>query len=950
PTIGAGGFHFSTTSAMDSGFTVEKAREQFPSLQKDQIFGDNAGGSQVLGSVAHSISEYLITSNVQLGATYSTSRTSTAKFDEAYRIASKYINAGIDEIGEADAVLRNLAASVKLEAGDELILSEIDHESNIDPWLHYAQITGANIKWWSPADRSNPKLDTETLKSLLTTKTRLVACTHASNILGSIHDIKAIANTVHEIPGALLCVDGVAYAPHRAIDVKELGVDFYAFSWYKVYGPHISLLYGSRKAQEQLKPLGHYFNPSASLMDKLELAGASYELTQSIIPLVAYFGKNPKKTWDEITQHEEKLQKRLIEYLDSRPDISICGETSSEATVRLPTMSFTVRGRSSQSVVEAVETQSNVGIRWGHFFSKRLAKKTLGLDDDGVVRVSLVHYNTDLRDGNQSLINPLTVEQKWEYFQMLVSIGYKEIEVSFPAASQIEFDFTRRLIETPGAVPDDVRIRGLSPTREDFLARTVEALRGAKRAAICTYICTSDKQLKYQGFTREKAVEQAVRSVRFLRSLTKDDPESASVTHWTLAFGLEAYNEADPEFALLITEAVKEAWGATEEDPLVAVLATSTEVATPNVFADQVELFQASLSEPEKIRISLHPHNDRGCGIATAEMGMLAGAGMVEGCLFGNGERCGNVDLVALALNFFSRGIHPGLDFSNLPQIREKFERLTGLTISQRAPYAGEFALQAFSGSHQNIIRKGLAWRNEAFERGEQPVWDIPYLPLDPLDLGIPMDQVIRVNSQSGKAAATWILSRRWGLDLPVDLQIDFGRRVQMMCEALAREISHQEVINLFIASYALSSERHSTGNISVFSDGTLENVTGTVNPADGLTIRVNGSGSSIASAVIRGLHFMKEMNVGAEICHTQQLTSDFDQGKTCALATCTEGEQTAWGYSIDSSERIAQAMAVVAAALHLHRRKLSTLPLKKHGATTRMDAKTAPSQTITKA
>ncbi|KAJ0353878.1 hypothetical protein COL154_011979 [Colletotrichum chrysophilum] len=265
---------------MDSEFSVEKAREQFPSLQKDQIFGDNAGGSQVLGSVAHRFSQLRV-----IGA-------STTQ------------------------VLRNLAASIKLEAGDELILSEIDHESNIDPWLHYAQIAGANIKWWSPADRSNPKLDAKTLQSLLTTKTRLVACTHASNILGSIHDIKAIADTIHEIPDALLCVDGVAYAPHRAIDVKELGADFYAFSWYK----------------------------------------------------------NPKKTWDEITQHEEKLQKRLIEYLDSRPDISIRGETSSEAAVRLPT--------------------SNIGIRWGHFFSKRLAERTLGLDDDGVVRVSLVHYNT----------------------------------------------------------------------------------------------------------------------------------------------------------------------------------------------------------------------------------------------------------------------------------------------------------------------------------------------------------------------------------------------------------------------------------------------------------------------------------------------------------------------------------------------------------------------------
>ncbi|KAL0940265.1 2-isopropylmalate synthase [Colletotrichum truncatum] len=504
---------------------------------------------------------------------------------------------------------------------------------------------------------------------------------------------------------------------------------------------------------------------------------------------------------------------------------------------------------------------------------------------------------------------------------MLVSIGYTEIEVSFPAASQIEFDFTRRLIETPNAVPENVRIRGLSPTREDFLARTVEALRGAKRASICTYICTSDKQLRYQGFTREQAVEQAVRSVRFLRSITKDNHESAAVTDWTLAFGLEAYNEADHEFAVLITEAVKEAWGPTNEDPLVVVLATSTEVATPNVFADQVELFQASLSEPGKIRISLHPHNDRGCGVATAELGMLAGAGMVEGCLFGNGERCGNVDLVTLALNLYSRGINPGLDFSNLSEIKRKFERLTGLSVSSRAPYAGEFALQAFSGSHQNIIRKGLNWRSEALESGERPIWDIPYLPLDPEDLGIPLDQIIRVNSQSGKAAATWILNRRWGLDLPVDLQVDFGRRVQMMCEALAREITHQEVVNLFIASYALSATgNHSTatriGSIKIATNGTIQSVEGILNTADSATIRINGSGSNIPSAVIRGLHFMKDSNAAAEICNTQQLSADNFQGKTCVLATCTENNHVTWGYFIDQDKQTSEALAVVSAAL----------------------------------
>ncbi|KAK1722871.1 2-isopropylmalate synthase [Colletotrichum acutatum] len=505
-----------------------------------------------------------------------------------------------------------------------------------------------------------------------------------------------------------------------------------------------------------------------------------------------------------------------------------------------------------------------------------------------------VWLSTDLRDGNQSLINPLTIEQKWEYFQMLVEIGYTEIEVCFPAASQVEFDFTRRLIETPNIVPDTVRLRGLSPTREDFLARTVAALRGAKRASVCTYICVSDKQLKYQGFTRERALEQAVRSVRFLRSITKDDPESAAVTDWTMAFGLESYNEADHDYAVQITEAVREAWEPTVEDPLVVVLATSTEVATPNVFADQVETFRASLSDPEKISISIHTHNDRGCGVAAAELGMLAGADMVEGCLFGNGERAGNVDLVTLALNLYSRGIHPGLDFSKLYDIKRKYEKLTGLIVSQRMPYTGEFALQAFSGSHQNIIRKGIAQRVEAAEKGIRPIWDIPYLPLDPEDLGIPLDTIIRVNSQSGKAAATWILNRRWGLDMPVELQINFGGRVQMMCEALAREISHQEVINLFIASYALTpSEKHDSasniGNISVTSDGTLQTVVGMINPVDSFAIRIDGTGPDIASAVVKGLHFMKDVNAVAKIHHTQQLSERFN-GKYCVLATCVEG------------------------------------------------------------
>lgn len=504
---------------------------------------------------------------------------------------------------------------------------------------------------------------------------------------------------------------------------------------------------------------------------------------------------------------------------------------------------------------------------------------------------------------------------------MLISIGYTEIEVSFPAASQAEFDFTRRLVDTPAFVPDKVRLRALSPTREDFLARTVAALRGAKKACVCMYICVSDKQLKYQGFTPEQAMEQAVTSARFLRAITKDDTESAAITDWTAAFALESYNEADHAFAVRITEAVKEAWEPTVEKPLVVALPTSTEVAPPNVYADQVELFLSSISEPEKIQISVHTHNDRGCGVAAAELGMLAGAHMVEGCLFGNGERSGNADLVTLALNFYSRGIDPGLDFSNLYEIKRKFEKITGLVVPPRTPYAGEFALQAFSGSHQHIIRRGIAQRLEAAKEEAQPIWDIPYLPIDPEDLGIPLDHIIRVNSQSGKAAATWVLNRHWGLDIPVDLQVDFGRRVQMRCEALAREISHQEVLNLFIASYALSpNENHTsitcTDGLTITTDGTLQHVLGEIRTVDDRVISVDGSGVDIPAAILRGVGFTKETQTCAQVHHSQQLKSGHGPGRFCVLATCSDGKRTTWGVSIDNREEIAVVIATISAAL----------------------------------
>ena len=293
-------------------------------------------------------------------------------------------------------LFRNLSLSLfeHITADSEIIVSKLDHEANIASWVMMAEWKKCTLKWLDAEDKQNPQLDCNVLRKLMTPKTRLVACTHTSNILGTINDVKKIASTVHEVPGALLCVDAVAYAPHRAIDVKDWGVDFYSFSWYKVYGPHIASLYASKDAQKYMRTLGHFFKPTDTLENLLGLAAANYELTASIPEVCKYLENVP---WDEISEHEEKLQGILIDYLRSKPDIiKIWGEPVADRTKRVPVISFTVKGRSSQSVVEAIEAKSDFGCRWGAFYSNRLVEEVLGLDPvDGVIRVSLVHYNTE---------------------------------------------------------------------------------------------------------------------------------------------------------------------------------------------------------------------------------------------------------------------------------------------------------------------------------------------------------------------------------------------------------------------------------------------------------------------------------------------------------------------------------------------------------------------------
>ncbi|KAK8114498.1 aminotransferase class-V [Apiospora kogelbergensis] len=361
-------------------FDVSAARSKFPALSQDQVFFDNAGGSQTLGTVVDSIHKYLTNNNVQLGATYRVGQLATARYNDGFAAAAKYVNAQEDEIvfgSSTTQLYRNLSYALEFNEGDEIVVSSIDHEANIAPWVDLAARSKLTLKWWTPAKSMSPKLLPSDLEPLLTPKTRLVTCTHASNILGTISDIKAIASTVHaNVPGALVCVDGVAYAPHRALDVADLGVDVYCFSWYKVYGPHISMM------------------AAPPLDEKLGLAGASYELLQAVPHVVEYLGGS-NGGWGGLVAHEHALQNTLLEYLASKPDVfTVVGETTADPAARVPTVSFLVKGWNAQTLVETVEQATNFGFRWGAFYSNRLAYDLLGLEQDGVVRISMVHYNT----------------------------------------------------------------------------------------------------------------------------------------------------------------------------------------------------------------------------------------------------------------------------------------------------------------------------------------------------------------------------------------------------------------------------------------------------------------------------------------------------------------------------------------------------------------------------
>lgn len=375
--------------------------------------------------------------------------------------------------------------------------------------------------------------------------------------------------------------------------------------------------------------------------------------------------------------------------------------------------------------------------------------------------------------------------------------------MSFPAASQTDFDFTRRLVETPGVTPDDVWLQVLSPCREDLIRRTVDSLKGAKKAILHIYLATSEcfRRIVF-NMTKEQSLEMAVRCTKFARSITKDDPSNTG-TEWHFEFSPETFSDTEPEFAAEICQAVKAAWEPTEDAPMIFNLPATVEMSTPNVFADQIEFFCSRMTEREKFVVSVHPHNDRGCAVAAAELAQMAGAQRVEGTLFGNGERTGNVDLVTLALNLYTQGVTPNVDFSDLNSVIKLVEESNKIPVNERWPYGGQLVVCAFSGSHQDAIKKGFKLR-ENVSAEEEADWEIPYLPLDPQDIGRNYEAVIRVNSQSGKGGIAWVILRSLELDLPRALQVEFSQIVQRETEAVSRELRPKEIVNIFEETYHL--------------------------------------------------------------------------------------------------------------------------------------------------
>lgn len=521
-----------------------------------------------------------------------------------------------------------------------------------------------------------------------------------------------------------------------------------------------------------------------------------------------------------------------------------------------------------------------------------------------------VWCSVDLRDGNQALVDPMGVEKKLRFFDMLVGIGFKEIEIGFPSASQTEFDFCRRLIEEK-RIPEDVAVQVLTPARPDLIRRTFEAVDGAPKAIVHLYNATAPV-FRRVVFGMEKAEITALASqgARIMVEESLKRPDTA----WIFQYSPETFTATEPEFALEICEAVLDVFQPTPADRVILNLPATVEVATPNVHADQIEWFCRNVSRRDSVIVSLHPHNDRGTAVAATELALMAGADRVEGCLFGNGERTGNVDLVTLALNFYSQGIDPGLDFSNLRSVVRTVEECNALPVHPRHPYAGELVFTAFSGSHQDAIRKGFA----AHAKRNDTVWEMPYLPIDPSDVGESYEAVIRVNSQSGKGGVAWMIEQDKGLLLPRRLQIDFSRRVQEISDRTGREQGARAIWEAFEEAYHLSGDQRfdliEYTTLGPRRSGQGRRFVGTIR-VDGREHGITGSGNGLISSVIAALADDCGVVLDVVDYHEHALRGGADSQAAAYVECRTEDGRTVFGIGIDDDIAIASIKAVLSAA-----------------------------------
>ncbi|MBZ5733397.1 2-isopropylmalate synthase [Nocardioides sp. TRM66260-LWL] len=520
----------------------------------------------------------------------------------------------------------------------------------------------------------------------------------------------------------------------------------------------------------------------------------------------------------------------------------------------------------------------------------------------------------DLRDGNQALIDPMSPARKLKMFKLLVAMGYKEIEVGFPSASQTDFDFVRQLIDE-GHIPDDVVIQVLTQAREELIARTYESLRGARQAIVHLYNSTSTLQRRVVFGLDEDGIEDiAVQGARLCRKYEETIPETTVFYEYSP----ESYTGTELEFAVRVCNAVLEVFEPTAERPVIINLPATVEMATPNVYADSIEWMDRHLAHREHVVLSLHPHNDRGTAVAAAELGYLAGGDRIEGCLFGNGERTGNVCLVTLGLNLFTQGIDPQIDFSDIDEVRRTVEYCNQLPVAERHPYGGDLVYTAFSGSHQDAIKKGFeALERDAANAGvpvDQHRWEVPYLPIDPKDVGRSYEAVIRVNSQSGKGGVAYVLKAEHKLDLPRRAQIEFSRVIQQHTDAEGGEVTPEQIWEIFRAEYLDREAPLRLDSVHTSAAAGEKDALTVGLHVDGEPRTLESTGNGPIAAFVNALNTLEHDLDVRVLDYAEHALSAGGDAYAAAYVECSIGDRVLWGVGIDANIVTASLKAVVSA------------------------------------